>query len=262
MTRQTLLPQSGLETQLLRTNYGSFKNLSEVIFNPDNQKLCHRDKQLAFTGSYPTLAQINAAYGNSASQQWLIGQLVNLSEFVGVKEKMSNGQLTMLSDIISSTYHYLKITELMLFFYNFKLGKYAEFYGTVDPLAITKSLREFMVERNVAKYNYERKMEALKEEQDKLTAITYKEYCEKNGIDPTRSIASKVLPTDGGEHPQPTFFKAKPKEDNVDEVLKSARGTVDNVYGLDKEGHAMMIESFKKRYGMLPQDYIKKHGKG
>lgn len=262
MMRQTLLPQSGLETQLLRTNYGSFKNLSEVIFNPDNQKLCHRDKQLAFTGSYPTLAQINAAYGNSASQQWLIGQLVNLSEFVGAKEKMSKGQLTMLSDIISSTYHYLKITELMLFFYNFKLGCYAEFYGTVDPLAITKSLNEFIRERNVARYNYERKMEAIKEEQDRLSAITYQEYCQRNSIDPTKRITSKVFPSSTGEQPQPTFFKAKPKEDNVEEVLKSARGTVDNVYGLDKEGHANMIEAFKKRYGMLPQDYIKKYGKG
>ena len=263
MTRQASLAnlqQKELKATI-RQMFGTEKQFLET-FNPNAQFDAVKNDFFCYFGNVPTLAHLNAAYISTTAQKWLVAQIFDLSEFVGVKDKLNENQLRQLAQIIVTQYPYLRVTELMLFFYNFKLGKYAEFYGTVDPLAITKSLREFMVERNVAKYNYERKMEALKEEQDKLTAITYKEYCEKNGIDPTRSIASKVLPTDGCEHPQPTFFKAKPKEDNVDEVLKSARGTVDNVYGLDNEGQARMVDAFKKRYGMLPQDYIKKYGKG
>ena len=263
MTRPTLL--ANLERKELKATikrmFGTDKQFLKT-FNPDAQFEVVKNDFFCYFGNVPTLAHLNAAYLSNTAQQWLVAQLFDLSEFVGAKDKLNENQLRQLAQIIVTQYPYMRVTELMLFFYNFKLGKYADFYGTVDPLAITKSLREFMVERNVAKYKYERKMEALKEEQDRLSAITYKEYCEKHGIDPTKSIASKVLPSSTGEQPQPTFFKAKPKEDNVDEVLKSARGTVDNVYGLDKEGHANMIEAFKKRYGMLPQDYIEKHGKG
>lgn len=263
MTRQASLAnlqQKELKATI-RQMFGTEKQFLET-FNPNAQFDAVKNDFFCYFGNVPTLAHLNAAYISTTAQKWLVAQIFDLSEFVGVKDKLNENQLRQLAQIIVTQYPYLRVTELMLFFYNFKLGKYAEFYGTVDPLAITKSLREFMVERNVAKYNYERKMEALKEEQDKLTAITYEEYCEKNGIDPTRSIASKVLPSSTGEQPQPKFFKANPKEDNVDEVLKSARGTVDNVYGLDNEGQARMVDAFKKRYGMLPQDYIKKYGKG
>ena len=238
--------------------FGTDKQFLER-FNPEAQFEVVKNDFFCYFGNVPTLAHLNTAYLSNTAQQWLVAQLFDLSEFVGARDKLNDNQLRQLAQIIVTQYPYLRVTELMLFFYNFKLGKYAEFYGTVDPLAITKSLREFMVERNVAKYNYERKIEALKEEQDKLTAITYKEYCEKNGIDPTRRLTGKVLPSENGEQPKATFFKSKPKQDNVKDVLKSARGAIDNVFGLDKDGQEKMKYAFKLRYGMTPEEYIKKH---
>ena len=263
MTRQTLL--QGLERKELkatiRSMFGTDKQFLNT-FNPDAQFEAVKNEFFCYFGNVPTLNHLNTAYLSNTAQQWLVAQLFDLSEFVGARDKLNENQLRQLAQIIVTQYSYLRVTELMLFFYYFKLGKYAEFYGSVDPLAITKSLREFMRERNVAKYNYERKMEALKEEQDKLNAITYKEYCEKNGIDPTKGLTSRLLQSSdevANEQVKEAFFSAKPKDDDVKAVLKSAHGTVDNIYGLDSDAYGKMVDAFTKRYGMTPQEYIKKH---
>ena len=245
---------------MIRSRYGTEEHCIKQ-FDHENQFAFVKNETDCFFGDYPTLDNLNSAYTTTTAQQCIVFHLSDLSEFVGAKEKMNNFQMRQLADIIVLKYPFLKITELMLFCFNFKLGKYAEFYGTVDPLAITKSLKEFMRERNVAIYNYEKKVEALKNEQDKLNAITYKEYCRRNGIDPTNRLAQRFLEVSRGDNRQvqEAFFSAKPKEDNVADVLKSAHGTVDNIFGLDSDTHGKMVDAFTKRYGMTPQEYIKKH---
>lgn len=233
-------------------------------FNPEAQFEAVKNDFFCYFGNVPTLAHLNAAYLSNTAQQWLVAQLFDLSEFAGARDKLNDNQLRQLAQIIVTQYPYLRVTELMLFFYYFKLGKYAEFYGTVDPMAITKSLREFMRERNAAKYKYQKEMEALKEEQDKLNAISLEEYCKKKNIKPEdwNPYIRRVLPSSdevGKEQVQEAFFSAKPKEDNVADVLKSAHGTVDNIFGLDSDTHGKMVDAFTKRYGMTPQEYIKKH---
>lgn len=73
-------------------------------------------------------------------------------------------------------YHYLKITELMLFFYYFKTGRYGKFYGAVDPLVITCSLRDFIVERGVAISRHEQEQREHREAESRKNAITYEQY--------------------------------------------------------------------------------------
>ena len=263
MTRQALLCSLDKKElkAAIRSRYGTEDQCIKG-FNHENQFAFVKNELACYFGDFPTLDNLNTAYTSTTAQQCIVFHLTDLSEFVGAKEKLNNFQMRQLADIIVMKYSFLRITELMLFCFNFKLGKYAEFYGTVDPLAIMKSLREFMRERNVAIYNYEQKVAALKAEQDKLNAITYKEYCEKRGIDPTKGLAQKVLPSPddvGKGQVQEVFFSAKQKEDNVEEVLKSARGAIDNVFGLDKDGQEKMKYAFKLRYGMTPEEYIKKH---
>ena len=50
--------------------------------------------------------------------------------------------------MIASEFGYLKATELMLFFYRLKAGRYGHFYGSIDPMVIMDDIRKrFMPER-------------------------------------------------------------------------------------------------------------------
>ena len=81
-----------------------------------------------------------------------------------------------LAYLIVCGYHWLKVTEVMLFFWWFKSGRYGKFYGAVDPMVITTALREFVKDRNaiIAKRDG---MEAEKKEAEwRKRAVTYEQY--------------------------------------------------------------------------------------
>jgi len=162
-------------------------------FNPDVQiKIC-TDEELCYFGDAPTLASLNLAYGKMTAAMWLVPQLYNLSEFCGCKNKLEGKALEECASLIAMQYHWLKVSELMLFFVRFKLGRYSVFYGSVDPLVITTSLRSFLKERNLA---YERRENAIRNEEieeSKKRSITWEEYCEKEGREGEMSPIDKLL---------------------------------------------------------------------
>lgn len=66
----------------------------------------------------------------------------------------------------------------MLFFHRFKSGCYGRFYGSVDPLVITTSLREFIKERNEAidKHEQEERQAKRSADANRENTITYEEF--------------------------------------------------------------------------------------
>lgn len=118
--------------------------------------LYHVNKSIAITndpnecyfGGAPTLWNANLCYGNGTSEEWLIYQLTDLSEFTGVSKKITAPQISQMAKLIVGDYGYLKMTEVMLFIRRFKIGRYGTFYGNVDPLVIMDSVGKFLVERN------------------------------------------------------------------------------------------------------------------
>ena len=91
-------------------------------FNPDIQRQICTDSELCMFGEYPTLSALRNGYGNNAPVMWLIPQLYNLSEYCGCKEKLQGKPLEECASIIANEFHYLKVSEVMLFFYRFKTG--------------------------------------------------------------------------------------------------------------------------------------------
>lgn len=147
-----------------------------MAFNPAAQmKLC-ADVQDCLFGDYPTLSHVKVCYGDNAPKMWLIPQLYNLSEYCGVKDKLQGTALEETAFVIATEYFYLKVTELMLFFHRFKSGRYGRFYGNVDPLVITTSIREFIHERNHEIDNHEQMQRKLQYDEELKQAVTREEY--------------------------------------------------------------------------------------
>ncbi len=136
--------------------------------------------QRCFFGHAPTLLTADNAFGEGTAEEWLTLQLTDLSEMSGAGHKLTIYQIRQLATLIRSEYYYLKVTELEVFFRRFKIGRYGEFYGSVDPIVINKSLRQFLRERGEMIYEHDMELERQKREQwqNSPTRMTYDEYRE------------------------------------------------------------------------------------
>lgn len=146
-----------------------------MTFNPGIQKMVFQNIERAYNGTAPSLAVVKSAYSYDIAVVWIMAQLENLNDFCGVKEKMNTEQMECVADLVLSEYFYLKITELMLFFYRFKCGKYGEFYGVVDPQKVMIALGKF------DKENYAEKVRFDKAQREKELADKRKEWA-RTGI--------------------------------------------------------------------------------
>lgn len=126
----------------------------------------------------PWLKAVNEAYGEGTAEDFVMIQMVNLSEFSGATDKIAAPQAKELAQMIVNGYPYLNPAEIMLFCKRFKQGHYERFYKTVDPMAILRSLKQFLSERTLAKERLARQAEAEKRiREDELNPpMTYEEY--------------------------------------------------------------------------------------
>lgn len=132
----------------LQTQRSQWGRTAEVLlnrFNPDVQRYCATNVEKCFRGDTPTLSEVRLAYSAATVDSWLDIQLADLVRFCGVKGKE---EFTRIIDpviqVISDNFGYLKLSEMMLFFQQFKAGRYGRFYGTVDPMVITEALQQFL----------------------------------------------------------------------------------------------------------------------
>lgn len=162
---------------MVRQRFGSDDDFMQKV-NPSTQASFGANAQKAIMGDYPTLNDINRAYGEGFATEWMIAQLVNLSESTGAKN-ITEKQLLDLAEIIAIEYRYLKVTEMLLFFFRFKLGKYGHFYGSVDPMVITCAIREFIEDRNNMIDAFEQQERDRKAAEDaKIPKMSYDEWLE------------------------------------------------------------------------------------
>ncbi len=160
-----------------------------LVFNPDLQLACAKNEERAYFGTAPTLVVMNHAYTNTAAEQWLVPQLIDLCAYCGVKEKLNERQLKQLACTIVTEHGDLKATEVMLFFYKFKAGRYGQFYGSVDPIIIMQALKKFIKERDrmieqKESEEYWREQDAWKSEK----RYSPQEFCKMNGMPIMKSM--------------------------------------------------------------------------
>ena len=139
-------------------------------------KFANEALERCFSAKTYTLTQLRldcAGLQNS----WLSAQITYLNSISGATQ-MTEMQMMMLVSNISQTYGYLKITELMVFFFQLAGGKYGKFYGAVDPMQIMVDLNEFMKYRSVMldKIESERRSEERNKMLSNPKCITREQY--------------------------------------------------------------------------------------
>lgn len=162
----------------LISKYGSIDSVL-ARYNPDCQLAICGDPDDCHFGDYPTLSQLRIGYGKKTPVMWLLPQLYNLSEYCGCRDKLQGKPLEECAGIIASEYHWLKVSELMLFFHRFKSGCYGRFYGSVDPLIITTALRDFCKERAEAWVKHEQQLREEREKEKACKVVSWEEHCMK-----------------------------------------------------------------------------------
>lgn len=120
------------------------------------------------TGSSPTLKTIMTAYPQTPNgiYDWLNSYLLDLAIFEGKTASAVAYQINSISHSIVEKYHYLKMTEIMLFFSMFKAGELIDrhgddltkMYGAFSGKVILSALRTFVLNhRNNIIYEEEKK---------------------------------------------------------------------------------------------------------
>lgn len=120
-------------------------------------------------------------------------QLAELSEYAGVKEKLTTRQLTDTALLIQQMYGHFKVTELMLFFRQFKSGRYGRFYGSVDPMLIMTALETFAGERAGKISIYAREREKAAREAASPPPVKPADWKRRMGMPEGASVADCIL---------------------------------------------------------------------
>ena len=131
-------------------------------------------------GDVPTIRQLLYTYEMEQLQIWMMAQLEDLNEYVGVKNKMETAQMKELGGMIIAKSNYLKASEILLFFFKLKAGDFGSFYGVVDPQKVGEYLNDFIQWRNLELDKVNNRIAQEERERKRIewqkTAITREEY--------------------------------------------------------------------------------------
>ncbi len=188
-----------LERWQTREKFFDVFAVSRQVAITAKEDVCFREDIL------PWLKAVNEAYGEGTAEDFVMIQMVNLSEFSGAMDKIAAPQARELAQMIVGDYPYLNPAEIMLFCRRFKQGNYERFYKTVDPMAILRSLKKFIEERALIKERISKaKVEENRRKEDELhPPMTYNEY---------KALIQKRAETAQGAQETPLGDKVPAKE--------------------------------------------------
>ena len=214
------------------------------------------DDEACMFGDYPTLIQLKTDFDGKFPVAWLMAHLHDLSEYCGCRDKLSGHALQQCASVISTEFGFLKVTEIMLFLHRFKSGRYGRFYGSVDPIVITTSLRTFLRERANEYEEHDRKLKEKADAEYAKTAVTYEEYCRLNGL-PVKSS-----PLSGSNVATPATTKPKAYKRYQEDHMKSmAYSLINNTQRYKPDDLKMLKDLFKDKMGCTPEEYVNKDTK-
>lgn len=124
-------------------------------YNPDRQLEWCGNSERCVLMDCPTLAVVRRDYSEETAKMWLEIQINDFSELTNVQRKLDDRQRAFVAGVLMNEYYWLKLSEVMLFMYWLKMGRYGECYGCVDAVRILSALRTFVKERSSIIEHYE-----------------------------------------------------------------------------------------------------------
>ena len=153
------------------------------FFSAEKQVDIQRDRVSCFFGPFPTLQEVNFAYKDYVAEKWLITQLDDLNKFSMQRDQMEVCHYDMLPAMIMDKYSYLKVTEIMLFFWEVKCGTYGCFYNKVEPARIMDMLWQFVTKTRQDAVR-QREQEAIRK---------YEEYRHQNDSEEESAVMQSAI---------------------------------------------------------------------
>ena len=171
------------KTTLVLQEFGDRENFMKVC-GPLAQLRAGREPQRAILSERsPSIVVMKHAYGENFPVMWLMEQILELVVYSNSKGTLNDYQAEYLANTIVNEYNNLKASELLLFFYQFKSGKYGHFYGVIDPMRIMEALNDFKDERDDAlerhRQDEEKRLAAM---EPKLPTISPEDWCRQTGL--------------------------------------------------------------------------------
>lgn len=180
-----------------------------------NQAVAKYGKQYAlFLDKYPTLqnrtdaitsvydsvyrggmsfVEVDKYFKDGASEFWIKVMLIDLFMVIGAIDSTTSYQFKAMAQRIRQEYYHLTPSELTRFFYEFSMGEYGEIYvgKTVNPqilfIALEKYICKIYEKRAEIDSQRNRDKQKIEDENAKMNAISYEEYCLRKGVDPKES---------------------------------------------------------------------------
>lgn len=88
------------------------------------------------------LRDLCEAYGENLCVAWLSGLIYDLNEYVGQRQQTPQQSDALAWMLLDEAKQY-KLTEIMYFFYRYKMGLQGEFYGGVNSHKVLSDLKKF-----------------------------------------------------------------------------------------------------------------------
>lgn len=154
----------------IRSLYPSYREFF-LAYNPSAGQInAGLDERKAIMQDSSPIEVLNSAYKPGCAASWLAEHIGELNTFSGSKN-MDDEQVKNLARMIAAEYSDMKISEMMLFFYKFKMGHFGKFWGKVDPMVITCALKDFkneiyMTKQKYINLEYEEKEARIKQERE------------------------------------------------------------------------------------------------
>lgn len=130
----------------IKEKYPTFSKAS-AVYSTSLQPMLLADTEKAYSEKSPTLSDLERMYGYGSSALWVKTQLLTIDFASSTKEGADENALNEFSSLFVRQYHYIKLTEFILFVARFKLGRYGKFYGYFDTITIGEAFRKFLRER-------------------------------------------------------------------------------------------------------------------